>query len=68
MALSNAAALVPVEGQSLPLHISGAGDGLQAAQHLLLARVLAAAGQGGLQDAHVPILALADDEGCVARH
>lgn len=68
MALSNAAALMPVEGQSLPLHLSGTGDGLQAAHHLLLAWVLAAAGQGGLQDAHVPVLALADDKGCVAGH
>lgn len=68
MALSNAAALVPVQGQSLALHLCSAGDSLQAAQDLLLPRVLPAAGQWGLKDADVPIFALADDEGCVARH
>ena len=68
MALSNTAALVPIEGQGLALHLSGAGDSLQAAQHLLLARVLATAGQRGLEDANVPVLALADDEGGVAGH
>ena len=68
MALSNAAALVPAERQGLAFHLSSTGDGFQAAQHLLLARVLATAGQRGLENADVPILALADDEGCVAGH
>ena len=68
MALSNAAALVPVERQGLSLHLSSTGDSLQAAQHLLLAWVLATAGQWGLENADVPILALADDEGCIAGH
>lgn len=68
MALSNAAALVPVESQGLPLHFSSTGDSLQAAQHLLLAWVLATASQWGLENADIPVLALADDEGCVARH
>ena len=68
MALSNAAALVPVDSQGLAFHFSSTGDSLQAAQHLLLAGVLATAGQRRLEDADVPILALADDEGCVAGH
>lgn len=68
MALSDATALVPVESEGLPLHFGSTGDSLQAAQHLLLARVLATASQWRLEDADVPILALADDEGCVAGH
>lgn len=68
MALCNAAPLVPVESHGLALHLSGTGDSLQAAQHLLLAWVLATAGQWGLEDADVPILALADDKGGVAGH
>lgn len=48
------------------LHLCSAADSLQAAQHLLLAGVAAVLGQGGLQDADITILGLADDEGGVA--
>ena len=68
MALGDTAALVPAEGKGMAVHLSGASDSLQAAQHLLLPRMLATAGQGGLQNADVPTLTLTDDQGCVARH
>ena len=68
MTLSDATALVSVERQSLAFYFSSTGDSLQAAQHLLLARVLATAGQWRLEDTDVPILAFANDEGCVAWH
>lgn len=65
-ALSMAAPLVSGAVPGLPLHLSGTGDGLQAAHDLLLAGVHPTAGQGGLEYADVPTLALADDEGGVA--
>lgn len=64
--LSNPPPLVPLQRPGLAFNFSSTGDGLKAAHHLLLPGMFPTAGQRRFQNADVPILALADDEGCVA--
>jgi hypothetical protein len=54
--------------QGPDFNLGSAGDGLQAAHHLLLPWMLATTSQGRLEYADVPTLALTNDQGGVAGH